>query len=165
MKKRIIATMICVCIISSITACGASNANSNEQAEESAKPLTYVSDSNSELYTSNVIETEEGVTILCTSNYVLGPEAEGQFLFALREWSEECLENDYDWNIKFVSNGHIYQADICDYEGNCIATEKCNGSVTVGQHYGDDDTYVGKVVLYIEYDGKLFTAEFVRSGM
>ncbi len=168
MTKKIKATVtmcICISIMLAITACGASNASSDEQAEKTSTPLTYVRNTDGDLYTSNVVETEEGVSIFCTSNYVLGPEAKGQFLFMLSDWSEECLEDDYDWNVKFVSNGHIYQTDFYDYKGNIIATEECNGMVTVDQDYKDTDTYIDKVVLHIEYEDELFTAEFVRSGM
>lgn len=160
MTKKIKAT-VTMCIISimlAITACGRSNATSSDEV-----PLTYAeTDGDGDLYDSNVIETEEGVSILCTSNYVLGPEASGQFLFMLSNWSEECLNDDCDWSVKFVSNGHIYQTDFYDYDGNIIATEECNGMVTVDQEY--KDTYVNKIVLHIEYEDKQFTAEFVRSG-
>ena len=114
MTKKILATLMCICTIFAFTACGASNASSDEQAEKTSTPLTYVRNTDGDLYTSNVVETEEGVSIFCTSNYVLGPEAKGQFLFMLSDWSEECLEDDYDWNVKFVSNGHIYQTGFYD---------------------------------------------------
>lgn len=165
MTKKIVATLMCICTIFAFTACGASNASSGEHAEKTSTPLTYVRNTDGDLYPSNVVETEEGVAIFCTSNYVLGPEAEGQFLFSLSHWSEECLEDDYDWNVKFVSNGHIYQTDFYDHDGNIIATEECNGMVTVNQNYKYTDTYIVKVVLHIEYQDELFTAEFVRSGM
>jgi len=165
MTKKILTALMCICIIFAFTACGASNADSDEYAARTSTPLTYVRNTDGDLYTSNVVETEEGVSIFCSSNYVLGPEANGQFLFMLDEWSEECLEDDYDWNVKFVSNGHIYQTDFYDYKGNVIATEECNGMVTVDQDYKDTDTYIDKVVLHIEYEDELFTAEFVRSGM
>lgn len=164
MTKKILATLMCICIMFVITACSASNASSDKQAENSSTPLTYARNTDGDLYISNVIETEEGVSILCTSNYVLGPETSGQFMFALSDWSEECLKDDYDWNVKFVSNGHIYQTDFYDYEDNIIATEECNGIVTVDQYYKDTETYINKVVLHIEYEDKLFTAELVRSG-
>ena len=157
MTKKIKATVtmcICISIMLAITACGRSNAASSE-------PLTYA-ETDGDLYDSNVIETEEGVTILCTSNYVLGPEVSGQFLFMLSNWSEGYLEDNYNWRVKFVSNGHIYQTDFYDYDGNIIATEECNGIVTVDQEY--EDTYVDKIVLHIEYEDKMFTAEFVRNG-
>ena len=159
MTKKIKATVtmcICISIMLAITACGRSNAAGSDEV-----PLTYA-ETDGELYDSNVIETEEGVTILCTSNYVLGPEVSGQFLFMLSDWSEGYLEDNYDWRVKFVSNGHIYQTDFYDYDGNIIATEECNGIVTVDQEY--EGTYIDKIVLHIEYEDKMFTAEFVRNG-
>lgn len=161
MTKKILAILMCICTILAFTACDALD----KQAEETSTPLTYVGNAEGDMYTSNVVETEEGVSIFCTSNYVLGPEAEGQFVFMLSDWSEECLEDDYDWKVDFVSNGNIYQTDFYDYGGNIIATEECNGMVTVDQYYKNTDTYISKVVLHIEYEDELFTAEFVRSGM
>ena len=165
MTKKILAILMCICTILAFTACDALNASSDKQAEKTATPLNYVRNTDVDLYTSNVVETEEGISIFCTSNYVLGPEAGGQFVFMLSDWSQECLEDDYDWKVDFVSNGHIYQTDFYDYEDNVIATEECNGMVTVDQYYKNTDTYVSKVVLHIEYEDGLFTAEFVRSGM
>ena len=168
MTKKILATMMCICVFLAFTACGTSNANSDEQAEKTSTPLTYVRNiRNEDMYTSNLIETKEDVVILSSSNYVLGPEANGQFLFALSDWAvEKCLEDEYDYDrdVKFVSNGHIYQTDFYDYEGQLIATEECNGMVTVEENYKDTDTHISTVVLHIEYEDEMFTAEFVRSG-
>ena len=36
------------------------------------------------------------------------------------------------------------------------------GIVTVDQEY--EGTYIDKIVLHIEYEDKMFTAEFVRNG-
>ncbi|MBQ6992561.1 MAG: hypothetical protein IJN50_06635 [Clostridia bacterium] len=169
MTKKILATLMCICVFLAFTACGASNASSDEQAEKAvATPLTYVRNIGDEdMYDSNLVETKEGVVILCSSNYVLGPESGGQFIFMLSDWAEEeCLEDEdsFDWNVKFVSNGHIYQTDFYDYEGNLIATEECNGMATVDQDYKDTDTYIDTVILHIEYEDELFTAMFIRSG-
>jgi len=149
----------------SVTACGASK-TTEKTVERTEEPLTCLSNPIGDMcISSNVIETEEGVTIICTSNYVLMPTTDGQFMFQLSEWEyqqEKYLEENYDFRVIFGSNGHIYQIDFYDYKGSHIATEKCNGLATVNEDY--DDTYVDKVVLHIEYEEKFYTAEFTRGG-
>ena len=157
--KKIFAVLICICTVLMVTACSTSNAESDKQT----KSLTYHNNDDNEKYTTNVIETEEGVTILCSSKYVMGPESGGGFVFMLADWSEECLEDDYDWRVTFVSNGRICKTEFYDHEGNIITTEECNGVVTVDNRW--NDVYVDKVVLYIEYEDETYSAEMIRSGM
>lgn len=168
--KKIFLAVVFVCCMFALSACGGANANSNSNKQEqeaksaTATPLTYVSNNKEELYTSNVVETKEGVTICCTPNYIVGPEAQGQFLFMLNETAHEAGED-----VKFTSKG-LYQIDFYDYKGSLIASEKCNETATVGEYYyrqeqnQERQTYIDKVILYIEHDGNLYSAEFVRSG-
>lgn len=162
--KKIITTFMCICMMCMFAGCSTSNANPNAEAGKTATPLTYLGNFGTQAYTTNAVETEEGVFIFCTSNYILGPEAGGQFLYGISEWTEDCLEDDYDWKVRFISNGHIYQVDFFDYEGSLIGSEKCNGMATVDNEYGETGTYVGSVMLYIEYEGNLYTAEFICVG-
>lgn len=162
--KKIITTLMCICMMCMFAGCSVSNASPNVEAEKTATPLTYLGNFGTQLYENNAVETEEGVVILCTSNYTLGPEAGGQLVYGITEWTEDCLEDDYDWKVRFVSNGNIYQADFFDYEGNLIGSEHCNGMATVDNEYGETDTYIGSVILYIRYDGKLYSARFACVG-
>jgi len=61
----------------------------------------------------------------------------------------------------YVDNGKICNVEFYDYEGNWIATERHNGvSVMVKPYYKKSKSAVGKVVFYIWYEDKLYTAEF-----
>lgn len=158
MMKKIYAMLCIVCLLA-LTACGAVKAEST--GNTTTAPLTY---SGEVSYDKNYINTEEGVVIMCSSNYVLGPEAHGQFVFMLSETAREhCCEDEFDWASTFVSNGKIYKVDLYDYKDNIIATEECDGAVTIEQDY-KDATYIDNIVIYIEYNGNHYTADFARSG-
>lgn len=163
MMKKIFGAVVFAYCMFALSACGGANENLKKQETKpiAATPLTYVSNNEEELYSSNLVETQEGVTISCTPNYILVAEAEGQFLFKLKDTADEAED------VKFTSNG-LYRVDFYDFGNNLIVSEECNGAIEFGEYYyyknQDRMTYINKVILYIKYRGNLYSAEFVREG-
>ena len=161
--KKLFAITLMICSLFSMSAC-------SKKKETAVLPLTYLEEENSDnLYTHNYVNTEEGVVIMCSNNYILGPEARGQFVFELGDSEitkfENDKEEDIEWTVSFVSNGQIYKIDYFDYKGNVIASEKCKGLATVTVDYnGNEEKYIDSIILYIQFNGKKYTAEFARTG-
>lgn len=155
MKKALV-LLICVAIVLTMTACGEST-KATDTVTETAKPVQMKKASPT---ASNRIETAEGITILSTSNYMLGPEGGGQFYFML---SEEGRESDkIEWTIQVVASAHIYLVEYYDDNGNMISCEQVDGIASVPQEV--ENKYIESFIIYMEQNDILYSATFIRGG-
>ncbi len=149
--KKAIALLLTALILISMTACSGNTS-------KDGKPLTFmqVDEKN---YSKNMIETKEGVYIMCSAQYVLGPGSE-QFLILWdsnhRGNLDDASENER--SVTFVSNSNIYRMTL-NYYDKTSETVECYDIAQISNM-----SNVESIVLYLSYNYENYYAKFIVSG-
>lgn len=169
MQKKFSVVIVLVAMLVVLTACSRKDSNSDsiesEQEEQEAEFLTFTDE---KLSYSTQLKTDDGVTFSCSSPYVMSADFETNNSIALFCLEQEYVQENYyneelETKFQLGTNAKIVGIQYFDYKNQIIVTKKMTGNVVIiPETY--KGKYVSEVMVFLEYEGKLFQTIFARAG-
>lgn len=153
--KKAIALILAVFMIVFMSACS----SQNSQREGTA--VTF-KQSEEQPYKTNMVETNEGIYIMCSSPYVLGPEENTeQFLVMWDSTNKKSFDNasEREKVLTFISNASIYRMKLNYNDGTSEIVECYDDIAQIV-----DIKSIESFVLNFSYDYQNYYAMFTVSG-
>ena len=127
-------------------------------------PLTFISNNN-----ANVLETEEGISLTCSSDYNIqsSPTSQNAYFTLTEDSLNNIIYNNDDssyYNINFSSNGKISHV-MFFYYNNLLSIEDCDGDLTFDLLDKDTNKYISKMIIFVEYSDKTYKIPISYFGL
>lgn len=157
-----------IAMLAVLTACSRKDSDNIEgEQEEQEVEVEFLTFTDEKISYDIKLKTDDGVTFSCSSPYLISADFDSdnsKALFCLeQEYVKENYGNQLETKFQLVTNAKIVGIQYFDYKNQIIVTKKTTGNVvTIPETY--KGKYVSEVMIFLEYEGKLFQTTFSRTG-